>query len=343
MTYKTPKGKDESLTKLPPEYEEFEGVLTAHNYLNGVILRGGTYGLGVLDEIASKMSRNKSVVVNITGPPGVGKTWLAIAIALLFDSKFHILDAPQPDPEQDHGQLCFSREHIRYLIGENSPLNPGQAIILDEAHFGMGARGFQNSDQVDMVNLIAAIRSKGFMLIIVTLHSSMLDKIPREFVVNYEFGVSDHGRCKPYFKWFPTLAKNIYYKGKPVLNLPMPDDYDSETNTGCGDPGCLRCKHLKAKGEERCFNIRAIYERRKDEFINLMSVNGEEKENTGFPDEELCKKLLPFWGITPGVRTDVKVAVIESDITKILRTEYGIENISQRQVKRVRNLMQEGL
>lgn len=284
--YRTPKGKDESLMPLPPAYKEFEGILTAHKYLNGVIMRGGNYTLGVLEEITSKMSRNKSVVINITGPPGVGKTWLAIILALLYDPKFHILDTPAPNPEQDHGQLCFTREHIRYLLGENTPLKRGQVIVLDEAHFGMGARSFQKTEQIDMVNLISAIRSKGFMLIIVTLHSSMLDKIPREYVVNYEFGTTDHGKAKPYFKWWPTLATKLFHKGKPVLTMPMPDDYDPDTGEGCSDPECLRCKLMKATGEKRCFNIRAIYERRKDEFINIMSANGTE-ESGWLSTEEL--------------------------------------------------------
>lgn len=291
MTYRTPKGKDESLVPLSDEYSEYEDRITAHKYLNGVLLRGGNFDEGVLKEITSKMSRNKSVVVNMTGPPGVGKTWLAIALALLYDPKFHILDTPRPAPEQDHGQVCFTREHILYLIGENSPLKPGQAIVLDEAHFGMGARGFQNKNQIGIVNLISAIRSKGFMLIIVTLHSTMLDKIPREYVVNYEFGVSDHGRSKPYFKWFPTMAKKPYYKGKPVLNLPMPDAYDPDTDTGCDDPSCLRCPLTKATGKKRCFNIRSIYERRKNGFINEMSKNGEEetKNSKYLPFDEIIK------------------------------------------------------
>ena len=159
---------DESLVPLPPELAHLEGIVTAHKYRNGHVYKGGKYSTGILDEISNKLNRNKSVVINVSGPPGIGKTWFAMAFAQFFDPGFHVIDAPAPDPWTDTGQICFTRDHIKFLVGENSPLKRGSAIVIDEGHFGLGARGFQNKDQISIVNLIAAIRSKGFMLIIVT-------------------------------------------------------------------------------------------------------------------------------------------------------------------------------
>jgi len=277
-SYQTPPGTDETLAPLPPDLAEYEGKISAHKYRNGIVLKGGRYSTGILDEISNKLNRNKSVVIAVSGPPGVGKTWLAIAFAQFFDPNFTINDSPAPDPNTDTGQVCFDREHISFLVGENTPLKRGQAIVLDESHFGMGARGFQNKDQISLVNLIAAIRSKGFMLIIVTLHSSMLDKIPREHVINYEFAVQDEGIAKTYSRFFPTFAQKAFNKGKGTLKICMPDPYDPDTGLGCDDPNCLECKYMKATDGDRCFNIRAIYERRKDEFLNKMSASDEGPE-----------------------------------------------------------------
>jgi len=80
-SYQTPPGTDETLVPLPDDLAAFEGQITAHKYRNGVVLRGNKYSTGILDEISNKLNRNKSVVIAISGPPGVGKTWYGLAFA----------------------------------------------------------------------------------------------------------------------------------------------------------------------------------------------------------------------------------------------------------------------
>lgn len=276
---------DDTLVDLPERYADYKGIVTAHKYRNGVVLRGGRFTTKILDEIGNKLNRNKSVVINVTGAPGVGKTWYAMAFAQLYDSKFHVMDIPTPNPRQDHGQVCFDQEHIQYLIGADSPLKRGQAIVMDEAHFGMGSRGFQNKKQINIVNLIAAIRSKGYLLIIVTLHSKMLDKIPREYIINYEFAVKSEGVAKTYSRYFPTFASEAYNKGKGTLKMCLPDPYNAATGLGCDSPDCLTCEHLDPEHKIVCHNIRARYERRKNEFINRQSAEEAPKPKKRTPTE----------------------------------------------------------
>ena len=152
------------------------------------------------------------------------------------------------------------------------------------------------------MNLIAAIRSKGYMLIIVTLHSSMLDKIPREYVTNYEFSVYDEGIARVYSRFFPTFAKKAFNKSKGVLKVCLPGGYEAATDTGCDNPDCLECKFMKAKEEnpDRCYNIRAIYERRKVEFINKMSQKDDSIPTKKRTREERISLLLEnkdLWNI----------------------------------------------
>ena len=190
MKHRTAKGVDESFLG------RTEDGYTRHKYLNGVVLKGGKYGVKILDEIAERLNNNKSIVINVTGPPGSGKTYFAMAFAQLYDPNFTIIDTPAPPPNEDTSSMAFEREHIAYLVGDSTPLKRGQAVVVDEAHFGLGSRSYQNVKQIEIVNLVAALRSKGFMVIIVTLHSTMLDKIPREHVVNYEFSMRDRGLAK---------------------------------------------------------------------------------------------------------------------------------------------------
>jgi hypothetical protein len=270
MSYRTQPGTDESLISKWEGYH-IPGNVNRHKYLGGHVWKGGVYNTRILDEIAERIKTNQSCVINVTGPPGSGKTYFSIAFAQFFDRRFNILDAPAPEPNRDPSQVAFERAHIAYLIGDESPLRRGQAVVLDESHFGMGSRTFQNTDQVNLVNLIAAVRSKGLMLLIVTLHSNQLDKVPREYVVNYEFTMVDRGKAKVYYRWFPPFATNAFHKGKGTLELPLPETFNPVTGEGCDWADCLRCKHRQAEGIDRCYNVRAVYERRKEEFLNKMS------------------------------------------------------------------------
>jgi hypothetical protein len=67
-------------------------------------------------------------------------------------------------------------------------------------------------------------------------------------------------------------------QGKRHTGATIPDSYNPETDTGCDFPDCLRCGYLNAKNQDRCLNIRAIYERGKAEFIGNMSKSEEEEK-----------------------------------------------------------------
>lgn len=245
----------------------------------------------VIDEIKSYINSEKSVVIAITGPPGQGKTYAGIRFAQKIDSKFHINDIPPPDPYTDDGQITFSREHIAYLTGENSPLVRGQVILTDESHWGIGARTWYDKDQQDVVNYLAAIRSKGFILIIVVLHTRMIDSLLRDFVLNYEFNVTMRGEATIYRRWFPVGASEPWRKKIGSINLNIPDsqlcDYDS----------CLRgkngCKWLHGSDPySRCMTIRAIYERRKEWFLNMKGKKDkEQQEASNYTNYEVIEEF----------------------------------------------------
>lgn len=251
---------------LPEEYRHLADLgVTAHRYGNSVFLKGGSYSTAILDEILRRRNNQESVVITITAGPGSGKTYMGIALAQILDKRFHCSDTPEPPPIEDSGQIVFTRAHLTHLVSSESPLKRGQVILLDESHFGIGARDWQNRDQKDLVNLLAAVRSRGYILILIVLHSSMIDKIVRAYVVNYEFHMSTRGTAIVYRRWFPQFGSEAYSKRLGLMTLPLPD------HQLCNYPTCLGCQYLHKPEGQRCKTIRAVYERRKSEFLDEAS------------------------------------------------------------------------
>jgi len=254
------------------KYLEKTGVKCL-KYGHTLVLQGGDHTTRIFDEIKRKQNNNESVVVAVTGYPGKGKTYGAIRMCQKLDHRFHILDIPPP--EVDDGQIAFSREHLDYLTGENTPLKRGQVIVIDEAHYGVGARKWGDREQQEIVDHIAAIRSKGFLLFLVVLHTEMIDKILRKFVFNYEFHFPVRGEAVVYRKYFPQFAKEPHVRRLGKIKLLLPDEQL------CNALDCFKCKYLDLKNRKpgsRCMTIRAVYERRKEWFLNHAKDKEEEEK-----------------------------------------------------------------
>lgn len=304
--YRTPKGHDERSQPLPDRFQHLKpSGVKAIKYGHTLNLQGGGYTTKITDEIREKINNNESVVICVTGPPGKGKTYFGIRFAQKLDPKFHINDIPPPPPDQDDSQITFSREHISYITGEHTPLFRGQVILTDEAHWGIGARSWQNKDQQEVVNYLAAIRSKGFILIIVVLHTRMIDTLLRDFVLNYEFHVTKRGEATIYRRWFPQHATEPFKKRLGRMKLQLPDE------TYCNYNNCLKgkkgCKWLHAKPEERCETLRAIYERRKEWFLNEKGrENGDEQAESKYtPYKEIEAHALKHPDEIPNTQYEI--------------------------------------
>jgi len=290
------------------EHLEDRGI-KAIKYGHTLYLEGLGLTTRIINEIREKIDKNESVVICITGPPGKGKTYFGIRFAQKLDTKFHIIDIPPPIPYLDTSQVTFSREQIAYLTGENTPLERGQVILTDESHWGIGARSWQNRDQQEVVNYLAAIRSKGFVLIIIVLHTRMIDALLRDFVLNYEFQIKARGVGTIYRRYFPPFGTEPYKNRLGRMKLRLPDYFL------CSYLDCLRgkngCKYLHAPEGKRCETIRAIYERRKNWFLNEKGRKEEKEQLTSNLTTRIELMRTHFNRLRKNSRDNLELSIIQ--------------------------------
>lgn len=242
----------------------------------------GVPGLGphVLNEFARRRNNKESVICAVYGGPGVGKTYWALAAAQLLDPKF---DASK--------QILFSREQILNVVNGATKIQRGQVLIIDEAQFSMLSRSFANVDQITTINQLVAIRSRGFIIFIVILGVSMLDKIARDFSLSHKAFLLHRGHARVYaFKQSP-LSKEPYPETlSDDCRLPLPDSLPLKGRKGCLNPFCLTCEfsglldkawNKRNKWDELgftpCKRGKAVYERDKRAFLEQHALDDMEK------------------------------------------------------------------
>lgn len=229
--------------------------LKLYNWRGFGVIVGPGHSTAILDDIQHRINDVKQNMILVCGSPGEGKSYFALRLAQIFDPKF--------DPNL---QIAFERSHLLYLFSAKSPLRMGSVIIIDEAQYTAGARSWYNSVQQDLMNNMEAIRSRGFLILIISLHLNLLDKVIRQYVLSCMMKMLRRGRAQVYELWMPTFANELHKKKIGRLALQLPDVEK------CAYPSCLICKYI-----DKCMTIRAVYERSKTQFLNKMSENSQQK------------------------------------------------------------------
>ena len=215
--------------------------------------KGYALGIGTgespwfFDSIQASINKQESIVILLTGPPGKGKTYAGMRIAEIFDKRF--------DPDI---QCVMDRLDTMRLISGLYKLRRGQIILIDESQFGMGARRWGEKEQQELMEFLAAARYLGLIIIIVSLHISMIDSIARKHIIKHHIHIEERGRGVIYLLQMGRFMRDAHYypprKGQILLQLP---------NYGlCAAPTCLTCKE-----KDTCMTIRARYERTKIAFL----------------------------------------------------------------------------
>ena len=270
--YVTPPGVDEREIDYPPYYtdeevEEFKRKgIKFINWHGWSVPTGPGCSTWFYDEISHRLSHNKSVVCLFVGPPGSGKSYMALRLAQIFDPKF--------DPEK---QVCFTRLELYNVLAGKVKVRRGQVLILDESHVTVGARTYQVQEQRELVNLIAAARSKGYALFVITLHAAMTDVIIRRYIGSFMIAMNEPGDADLYQLFTPRFEEKGWRKKYPRLYAELPD---AEL---CEHPDCLTCKYLPV-----CQTLRARYERKKAAFLRELAEQSRKKA-----EEKLKRRQAP--------------------------------------------------
>jgi len=223
---------------------EIKKVMNWHGYALGI---GTGESPWFFNSIQASITKQESIVILLTGPPGKGKTYAGMRIAEIFDKNF--------DPDI---QCVMDRLDTMRLISGLYRLKRGQIILIDESQFGMGARRWGEKEQQELMEFLAAARYLGLIIIIVSLHISMIDSIARKHIIKHHIHIEERGRGVVYLLQMGRFMRDAHYypprKGQILLQLP---------NYGlCAAPTCLTCKH-----KDTCMTIRARYERTKIAFL----------------------------------------------------------------------------
>ena len=266
------------------------------------------------NELSARMTKQKPIVIMITATQGEGKTYTAIRLAEILDKRF--------DPTK---QIAMQRRDITFLVSGRAGLKRNQCIIVDESQWGASAREWGKKDQIKLMRYLAAARFKGYIIIIVALHRSMLDSIIRDRIINYHIHMEERGRATVYAPNHQRFDEPSYPTRRGGLLLQLPD-YDA-----CDYVSCLGCKE-----DETCQTIRAVYERNKTDFVEG-EADKDAREEMAAASQDMTEKELAEIAAEyiDKIGTNASGFYDVSDIQAVLYDEAGLE-VSVRKTTRVR-------
>jgi len=261
----------------PPE--DYEGPLKTIDWHGFYVKVGPGYSALFFNELETIRQNIEACIIVVTGPAGKGKTYFGLRLAEIMDPKFNV-----------NIQVPFGSEDFLKLISEDSPLKMGQVIVPDESQFTMGSRNWYKDIQRDLMNQLEAVRSKGYIIIIVALNMKVLDIIARNYVMTHLVHMKKRGEGTAYKFYMPAFASEPYKNKLGTVKLKLPG-YES-----CKHSTCLRCQFSglkKSHWAQRekwvenkfplCNNIRAIYERKKKTYLESESQKTEAKRKKKEP------------------------------------------------------------
>jgi hypothetical protein len=227
---------------------------------------------------------NKKMATNIvvTGEPGVGKSYMAIGIARIFEgfktnvklgttNKTRIvfknveLDGRKfryPIDKFTVKQIVFT--HSQYM-DQLIRLRMGKPILFDEPSYSMGKRDWFKELNKALVQTLESQRFLVHPLIIPIINMNLLDKTIRQYLVQFQVHVYDRGKAIVYAINASQSQDKVYRKEICKLY------YYKMEHQYCKKDSCLGCKLLGDPEEDMIKNPKSFqcplfiaqYERKK--------------------------------------------------------------------------------
>jgi len=291
---------------------DYHGSHPWANWHNFAYEKGGNFNANVLNFIQRKRNSLEALIICASGAAGSGKSYWVLRICEILDPKFSV------------DQVAFGPDEFLALIGPDTKLKMGQCIVLDESQWGANSREWFSEIQRDLMKQLEAIRSKGFIIFIVTLSEATLDVIARNYVLSAKVHMLRRGHGRFYaYKMGPFSSKPYPTTISKDAEMELPDV------EACGAPSCLKCPYSglgrtlwkrrsrwKENGDIICENLRSQYERKKKEFVESMA----NESNEG----RIAKKEIVM---SKKITVDDAVAILRENSTKLTLSNQG--NISR--------------
>jgi len=155
-------------------------------------------GPAFYDELTEMINKVHAVRIAIVGPAGMGKTYMALHIANILESRRFTID-----------QLVLSGADYLHLA---DTLAPKKCIVLDEPTYFASARGWQDKYQRLVTRTLESSRFQNNPIFIPVVNRNLLDKTIREYYLTHVIVMQTRGIGRVYRttkdQWSDTLYRN---------------------------------------------------------------------------------------------------------------------------------------
>ncbi len=216
------------------------GPLKPIKYHNFVLPFNAQLGMGtaLYDEWMWRYNHLRPLRIAVVGEAGLTKSYTSIWIArIISKDRFHI------------GRIAFEGDDFLRLQDEirldslNRKIRETKRqlpIIIEEPAYIFAARTWQKAEQQQGVRVIETTRYKNIPLIFPVVNRNLLDKIVREFYINYVCEMTDIGIGTVWFTYRRQWETFTRRKRKSKMYVYWPGVEISR----CGRETCLFCPEL---------------------------------------------------------------------------------------------------
>ncbi len=194
--------------------------------------------------LSYRLHKKMATNIIVTGEAGLGKSYLATDICRVMEG----LDK--------HGKDRFSLDQVIFTYSDFMELvlrlPQGKPIVFDEPSYSMGKREWYKDLNKALVQTIESFRFRIHPLVIPIINKTLLDKIIREQLIQYQITLYDRGRATVYRLKPSQFRDQTYHEYFCKLEYSLSDMHL------CARDSCLDCDKLPI-----CNIFRARYERKK--------------------------------------------------------------------------------
>ncbi len=256
-------------------------------------------------QITNRMQDQKSCNIVLTGEGGVGKSYMAVALARIVSNSDFVRQRFTVD------DVVYTYSQYLKALMERPKHVP---VVFDEPSYALSKREWYKEIQQALVKTLESQRFMLKPLFIPIINIELIDKTVRDYLLQYHVILQERGRGMVY-RLSPSHVESKMYR-LFVCEV----EYGLLDNELCSKRSCLSCRDL-----EDCQVFRAQYERKKRAMqMERYTADLDEvqrKESQQITLQQLIEKAYP-------IRTQFTGSSRRIDVNALriaLREQYEIQ------------------